>query len=303
MSLIGKHFAEGEEIGFDEIAIQASDLNAWTQTFALRGNYGRRKGEHAFTKGTIAFEVPDDVEIPLAKGERATIKFGVQSDGLWVPSDRAALTQTATLHLRFAKRATLQQVFERIGQIRNFLSLAVGRPVAILSVNGFQDDYLRERPKEPMPIELLWSIRHNPTPPKKERQQHEMFFTLPEASPDISTVMKHWFAKQARLTPVFTLFFGILYHPDIFLEVRFLVFAQAVETYDYRRRRKPVELNLANRMADVLALCQTASRKIVGRTASDRDRFIKLFLDSRNYYTHYNPKLEKKAAAVQHSFC
>lgn len=147
-----------------------------------------------------------------------------------------------------------------------------------------------------MPIELLWGIPHNPDPPKKTRLRHEMFFTLAEASPDISTVMKHWFAKQARLRPVFNLFFGIRYHPDIYLDVRFLVFAQAVETYDYRRRRKPGSWTLAERIADVLARCQTASKKIVGPTAADRDAFIKLFKDSRNYYTHYNPKLEKKAA-------
>lgn len=223
VTLIGKHFAEGEEIGFDEIAISASDLNTWTQVFALQGKYGRRKGQQAFTKGNVEFEVPDDIEIPLARGEKASIKFVVQSEGLYLPSDRASLTQNAALHLRFARRASLQQVFERVGQIRNFLSLAVGRPVAILSVIGLQN-YLRERPKVPMPIELLWGIPHNPDPPKKARLPHEMFFTMPDASPDISTVMKHWFAKQARLRPVFNLFFGIRYHPDIYLDVRFLVF-------------------------------------------------------------------------------
>jgi ApeA N-terminal domain 1 len=296
VTLIGKHFAEGEEIGFDEIVISASDLNSWTQVFALQGKYGGREGQQAFTKGCVEFEVPDDIEIPLARGEKASIKFGVQSEGLLLPSERASLAQYATLHLRFARRESLQHVFERVGQIRNFLSLSIGRPVAILSVTGLQDDYLRENPKVPMPIELHWGIPHNPDPPKKARLQHEMFFTLPEASPDISTVMKHWFAKQARLRPVFNLFFGIRYHPDIYLDVRFLVFAQAVETYDYRRRRKPGTLKLAVRMADVLARCQTASKKIVGPTAADPDAFIKLFKDSRNYYTHYNPDLEKKAA-------
>jgi len=296
VTLIGKHLAEGEEIGFDEIAIRASDLNAWTQVFALQGKYRRRMGRQPFTRGAVGFDVPDDIEIPLARGEKASIKFVVHGEGLYLPSDRASLTQTATLHLRFARLASLQQVFERVGQIRNFLSLAIGRPVAILSVTGFQNDYLRERPRVAMPIELLWGIKHNPDPPKKARQPHEMLFTLPEASPDISTVMKHWFAKQARLRPAFNLFFGIRYHPDIYLEVRFLVFAQAVETYDYRRRRKPGSWTLAERMADVLARCQTASKKIVGPTLGDRDAFIKLFKDSRNYYTHYNPKLEKKAA-------
>lgn len=97
VTLIGKHFDEGEEIGFDEIAISASDLNTWTQVFALQGKYGRRKGQQAFTKGSVDFEVPDDVEILLARGEKASIKFVVQSEGLYLPSDRA---------LPFAERHT-----------------------------------------------------------------------------------------------------------------------------------------------------------------------------------------------------
>jgi hypothetical protein len=50
-------------------------------------------------------------------------------------------------------------------------------------------------------------------------------------------------------------------------------------------------------MSDVLSTCRTVSRKIIGPTAADEAAFIKLFKDSRNYYTHYNPNKEKKAAA------
>lgn len=293
VTLIGRHFAEGEEIEFDEIAIRASDLNTWTQVFALQGKYGRRKGHQAFTKGIIGFEVPDDIDIPLSRGETASIRFVVHSDGLFLPSDRASLTQNATLHVRFPRRVSLQRVFERVGQIRNFLSLAIGRPVSISSVTGFQDDYLRERPKVPMPIELLWAVPHNPDPPEKPRAAREMFFTLPEASPDISRVLRKWFAKQARLRPVFNLFFGTRYHPDLYLDVRFLLFAQAVETYGYLRRSKAVERSFADQVRDVLSGCETVSRKIVG----DEAAFVAHLKVSRDYYTHYNPKKEKLAAA------
>lgn len=36
VTLVGKHFADGEEIGFDEISIRASDLNSWTQTSGFK---------------------------------------------------------------------------------------------------------------------------------------------------------------------------------------------------------------------------------------------------------------------------
>jgi hypothetical protein len=298
--LIGGYFSEGEEIGFDEISIRASDLNTWTQVSGFETKIGmekhKEKDYYVFSNTEIRFEAPDDIEIPLARGERAFIRFNAPSEGVGQGTDHVALTQEAALHLRFAKRATLDQVFDRVGQIRNFLSLAVGRPVAILSITGYQDDFVREKSEAPIPIELLWEISHNPDPPTRARHPIEMLFTLPQATPDISRVLRNWFAKQARLKPVFNLFFGSRYHPDLYLDVRFLLHAQAVETYDYRRRRKPGREDFVQRVGDVLDGCKTVSKRIVGATSAEREAFIQSVKIARNYYTHYNPKLEKKVA-------
>ena len=300
LTLIGKQFADGEQIGFDEISIRASDLNSWTQISGFKIQVGMEKHEekdvYVFSNVGIRFEAPDDIEIPLAQGERAFIRFDASSQGIGPGADRVALTQQAALHLRFRKRASLTQVVERVGEIRNFLTFAIGRPVAILSVAGYQDDFVRGKTDEPVPIELLWGIPHNPDPPTRRRDAWEMLFTLREATPDISTVMRNWFARQVRLEPVFNLFFGTRHHPSLYLEVRFLSYAQAVETYDYRRRRVPGNKTLAERMTDVLGECRTVSARIVGAGPGDQDAFISAFKNSRNYYTHYSPKLEKKAA-------
>ena len=42
--------------------------------------------------------------------------------------------------------------------------------------------------------------------------------------------------------------------------------------------------------------CPSIRDKIVGPTGKDRARFISGFVQSRNYYTHYNPDLEDEAA-------
>ena len=95
---------------------------------------------------------------------------------------------------------------------------------------------------------------------------------------------------------VLDLFFGVRHHPGLTLEVTFLSYAQALETYDYRRRRKPGKLSLAERMASVLGQCRSVSKRIVGSDPDAESAFIDDFKNSRNYYTHYNPKREKKAA-------
>jgi hypothetical protein len=55
-------------------------------------------------------------------------------------------------------------------------------------------------------------------------------------------------------------------------------------------------LSLRRRIRTVLAECPTVRDKILGGTSSERKVFINRFIDSRNYYTHYNPALEEKAA-------
>jgi hypothetical protein len=329
--LIGKTFAEGEEVAFDEISIRASDLNAWTGVSGFDTQIGTEEeaGFAIFSTVHIHFEAPDDIEIPLDNGESVRIRFNAPNEGIGPGTERVALTQEAALHLRFVTRANLDEVFERVGQLRNFLSLAMGRPVTILSVTGFQDDYVREGSKTAHPIKILWKIGHNPKPPTRRRHPSEMLFTLPEATPAIGTVLTNWFAKQANLKPVFNLFFGMRYHPGIYLDVKFLAYAQAVETYDFRRR-DPHELPPADhkrrlssildvapeewrdwlrtrlassnyiildqRIRDVLGECPDLRAKIVGATDEEVDAFVTRFKQSRNYYTHYNPELENKAA-------
>jgi len=299
-ALIGKQFDEDEEIGFDEVAIRASDLNAWTVVSGfqnqMRFEENEEEGSTSFTGVDIRYEAPNDVDIPLARGERAFIRFAATSKGITGRGTDISLTQEAALHLRFRRRCDLKTVLGRVSQVRNFLSLAVGRPVTVLSVSGYRDNFAYEQTGTHRPIELVWELPRNPEPPTKRRQPQEMLFTLPEAAPSISSVLRQWFAKQERLSPVLNLFFGVRHHPGLTLEVRFLSCAQALETYDYRRRRKPGDLSFAQRMASVLGQCRSVSKRIVGGHPDAESAFIDDFTNSRNYYTHYNPRKEKKAA-------
>jgi hypothetical protein len=289
-ALVGKHFIAEENIGFDEISIRASDLNEWTQLSGLTGSLKLPIGSGV----EMRYEPPDDVIIELARGELAQIRFGASSRGFGPGSTSFELRQEATFHLRFARRVTLADAQARVIQVRNFLSLAVARPVAILSVAGYQlDSGTGDRR---LAAEIFWEIPNNPKPPSSLNDPRSMLFTLPEATPSISKVMRNWFAKQQRLTPVFDLFFGVRHHPTLPLEVRFLTYAQAVETYDFRRRRRPGNYSLAERMGDVLGQCRTTAKRIVGADTEDEATFIQRFKNTRNYYTHYNPRLESTAA-------
>ena len=73
ITLVGKHFQSGEKIEFDEIAIRASDLTAWTQTRVIETKAKRRKRGRGYVWGDVSArskQLPD-IEIALARGEHA----------------------------------------------------------------------------------------------------------------------------------------------------------------------------------------------------------------------------------------
>jgi hypothetical protein len=107
VALIGKTFAADEEIAFDEIAIEASDLNAWTGVTGLQMKLGFEEHEQTglamFTNVDIRFDAPNQIEIPLEHGESAAINFRATSEGIDSASTHVRLRQEAALHLRFAE--------------------------------------------------------------------------------------------------------------------------------------------------------------------------------------------------------
>ena len=171
ITLVGKHFQAGEEIEFDEIAIRASDLTAWTQTRVIetKAKTRKRKRGHVWGDVSARSKTLPDIEITLARGERAFIRFGAKFKGLDIwgrGSEHAELTQDTAFHLRFGRARDLDYIFDRVGDLRNFLSLAVGRPVAILEVTGYRDDSADERTKLPIPSRSSGAFRTTQIPPK-----------------------------------------------------------------------------------------------------------------------------------------
>jgi hypothetical protein len=328
--LIDAWIGKEDPIVFDEISIRTSHLDMWVGISGFSETIGggeQTGGSRSPYSIDVHFEEPTSLRVPLDHGEEAAINFGFRHSGMQPVTTGASLTQTDSLHLRFATSQPLEQVFVRAGQLRNFLTLAIGRPETILSVRGFKDDFVRRGAESRQPITLLWEIPHNPDPPNRLLHPIQMLFTLPQA--DLSDVMKAWFERQNLFEPVLNLYFGMLYHPDISIDIRFLTYAQAIETYDFRRR-DPLEIpklehrrrlkaifdgapeewrdwlksrlagsnfrTLDKRVRDVLAECPTVSAKIVGASSVDLDAFVTRFKRSRNYYTHYTPALERHAA-------
>ena len=217
VALVGAWFGIDEEVTFNEFAIRTSDLDTWVAksgfSQSITGS-GEAGGTVVPERVQIDYSPPETIVIPLDAGDEARIAFAYTSLGLPPVTVEAGIKQTASLYYRFHELGDLEAVGTKIGQLRNFLSLAVGRRVAVRSVFAYKDDFAHPDTQRREPIEIVYPIKHNSEPEGRLLHPTEMLFTLRQAEPDISTVMRAWFAAQERFAPVFDLYFGTLYHPD-----------------------------------------------------------------------------------------
>lgn len=277
----------------------------------------------------VSYRSPEAIvaELPDAKLE---ISFSWQLREASPLRHERTLAQLSAFVLRFPKSTPLEQTLDYVYQLRNFLGLAVGRPVVPVSVRGNvlpppnaeADPFTRLPPRKPG-VKVFYRLGPS-VPDTKDVHPAQMLFTLPEARERIETLLNNWFGKQQLLRPVFDLYFGAVYNRHAFLDQRFLSLMQAVETYHRRtsggtdlpedehaerveailaatpdqfskwlagRLEYSNQLVLRKRLDDVLKKCPTIVKKLI----ENRGSFAHRLRLARNYLTHYDESLEDEA--------
>lgn len=322
-AILGRLFGPDESIDFNEIEIRTTELERWVGHVPFPIEEVDAQNDAALAK--IRMTRPRTIEIPLASGERTYLRFEIHTSGLGNVTTDASLHYAAWIGLRFTERRDLAGTTQAVDQLRNFLSLAVGRPLTLLEVDGYREAVDQHESRKP--LRILYPAAHNPEPSARAVQPHQMLFTFVEARDRFAEVLGAWLDHHELLQPVFALYFGTLYNGSLYLEQQFIAFAQAIETYDRRRRPKEKErdktkhkevvreileaapeqhrkwlqeklaysneLSLAKRLEHVLDACTNVTGRIVGKQGvSD---FIRSARDTRNYYTHWDPAMKHKA--------
>jgi hypothetical protein len=324
-AIFGHMFECNEPVELDEVEIRTTELEPWVGHVPFPVE--QIDAKHDPTLATVGVTRPQAIEIPLANGQRARLRFDIRTSGLGIITTDANLHYAAWIGLRFAERRDLADSIRAVHELRNFLSLAVGKPLTVLAVDAYRDDVVDEQGHR-KPLQMLYSVARNPEPLARGVQPRQMLFTFAEVHDRFAEVLGAWLEHHELLEPVFALYFGTLYNPSLYLEQRFIAFSQAIETYDRRRRpqtkeRDPTqhkelireiieaapehrrkwlkeklafsnELSLANRLEHVLDACANVTARIVGYQGVTA--FVRLVRDTRNYFTHWDPAGKPKAA-------
>jgi hypothetical protein len=314
---VGAWFSADEPLAFDKVFVRLSSLQAWSAVSGFEPKWAMippGEGESI----TQTFTRPLDHRAELGDGTIIKLSFPLRerTEGLY--TFEKTFTQATRLVFEFPEPRELEHVQRLVFTLRNFLTLAVGEAVRVTELVG----YRKPLPTEQLPIgreaEILYQHLENPHA-RELPSHHHMVFLLPDIAERFEHHMVQWFDHAAELGRVLDLYFATLHVAFVYLETRFMNFAQAIEGYHRRRLNRLAypeetfeayeaailehlsgrprrlakkalkyanEVKLEDRIRDVLTLLSEAGWSVLVAGRITAEDFARRAAQIRNIYAH-----------------
>lgn len=240
---------------------------------------------------------------------------------------RSALTVSNSLGVETAEARSLQWHIDRLARLNRLVALCTGRHLSWRSIwLSAGERALEGGGKVQNRIDVLVQLNGQS---QTKRENDPPIYSAKELVAANDQAMARWFAVADDLEPVIDLFFTVLSDRGLPLEAAFLLTAQAVEVHhrrtgasviipaaDYDAMREAMIAGIPDdapaamreKLEGSLSFANEPSlgqrlRAIVERVSEDfgarpfgfDPARIRAAVNTRNYYTHYSPKLETKA--------
>lgn len=326
---VGAHFAENEKAAFDSISFQSNALDEWIQYSPI--NIELHLGESP--AASINYAPPQSPKWTLKDGD---IKFSF----VWSVSSgkqfrEAKITQKIFIEWHFLNLKGVDDATSYIFRLVDLASLACDQILPIHSIVGYRND-LTERGGEKTkktPIEIYMNLERSREVSLSRLSRPFVLFDFQAISGRFADAVQAWLDSYEKFKAAFNLYFATRTQRQLYLENRYLMLAQAVETL-HRTMSTDVtydedeyaELSLAVKDGVPSKFHDWVEAKLkYGNELSLRQRLKKLFagheeifggkskvkslissvVNTRNYLTHYDKSLKAAAAsgAEMHKLC
>ena len=286
MAIVGIAYEDEESIFMNAFRFSVEGIDEWVGLTGI-------KVEHQIEKRTasIAYVPPEDISLNLSNGMKLLITFSCTLPGF--PNlTEAKITQKTYFKLISEEKRTLSDFILSAHRITTFLSFAIDQPVCMESVSATSEAIRTGNGNDetvPVPISLYYgSLPYTEIEPKIDR--HQMLFRFEQIREGVEHIFNKWFDAYDKISPALGLYFAARTGAYEYLDGKFLALAQGLETYHSRtanRRR----LSLAKRIKELIEPFE----KFIGGIEEQED-LKSTIAATRNYLTHYDKRLESKAA-------
>lgn len=285
-AFFGLHATSDRELSFHFLEARMANLREWLGITGI--------GTPTFVKdaGSVAYRTPTPT--PLAKSGGRSLTAHHPFIGGASPAQRPfsfSIEQQAWIRVEHARQRTFQNLFQLLGRFSALLAFATSIDAPLLEVRGEttvrRRDFKNRTSEERVPVWVLFS---RATTRADVVRRDLMTFRMSDAHAVGLRPIARWFRRASTMEPVYNLYLSALPARQLQAEYRFLALAQALETFHARKRPRPRDVAYIQRIQNLVDTMPARLRKRVPTNFAERVR------DTRNYYTHWSQRLEKRAA-------
>jgi hypothetical protein len=315
---LGALSSSAEEMPLSKLNVEFEGLDDWIGKTGIRVQHQWEQ-----RSATISFEPLPDIVFK-------TDAFDISLTWRWTipggPSiTESKISQNAALSIKPRIPTNFGDLQEVMFRLVNFFRLIIGEAVAIQALTATSPNSLIKI--EGKDLEKSFKVFYESTGESRKAlklSSHTMLLHYNTISDRLGLLLQTWLERYETLSPAFALYFSVLSGAFTYMETRFLALSQGLETLHRRTcpdtlrplvefdalRNQVIENSpeaakewLEDRLAYANELTLRMRLKELVKpfashfgNAKAREKFVTSVVDTRNYFTHYDAKLEHLAA-------
>lgn len=326
------HFTS-ESFLFNCIEFYPSNLEEWLNLKPFK----RLKGHTNTTIEHITAE-----KITKSIGPELNLIISFHENVSRESSHKIEISTSAEVKIISEKKLSFDVWFEKLTHFSNLLTLSYTKYCSILSLRLINTEVIEKHSihvngedfgfEDVVEHKVHYNIEKALYKSSDFIHHIKMIFLYDDLEADFENIIGRWFNMQDDIRPVLNLLLENILHSGTFNENNFLNSAHALESFHRRFRKNAVlspeahkqrvkrivqsvdeeykdwilpriehgnEPSLHTRLEEIL---QEVDGEFLQKALKDKAKFITQFKNSRNYYTHYDERLQKKALKMTDLF-
>jgi hypothetical protein len=327
---IGNHFESEDELVFDSIYSRLYNLDDWMKI------YGFKLFDSSFNDKTTQLEYsrPDSIDFKISQTLTGKINF------TYIPpfieqTNKITIEQKSEFYIKSKQTENFKDLLSKFSHFQNFITFSTFKPSypILLKLSNSSITRNNRNIKSEIPLIIDFYYRHSYLINRKDNYKHNIFlFDYQDIKSNFQTIIEKWYEIEKSIKPITSILIDSFYSKGVFDENSFLNVVQGIETFHRRFRKNkiigeiahqkrkrevlsnlPIEhqdwiksiLNFSNEPTLHMRIDEILSEldiQTIKNIIKDKEQFIRDVKNSRNYYTHYDKKLEKKAKKTSELF-
>ncbi|MFM6079671.1 MAG: HEPN domain-containing protein [Dolichospermum sp.] len=276
---LGHHFYNDSNVKFNQISIHYSFINEWVNNQILDFVQSENAEEHIVNKGG---EQLAQASIDNNYSLSININYG-KSVSLF---EKITIDRKVFITIDSSQERHYKDYIKIMSYTRNFLTLAITKPVFPLIMNGFisQDGVISV-------VRILGKLSSPANDILASKLSwHEMFFTFHDISDKFELFIKNWFDKAKDMATIYQLYCGVLENPNSYYpQQEFLSLIQSLESYcqkDINPELKTERINNPNFNRNlnlkIMSLFKSKTFQEIIKHLSQHENAFNVFLDGKS---------------------